>query len=430
MPLQYPYFPTPGLEQTDEMKRQALAQALMQFGQQMVQPAQGKNQLHQLLTAIPGSVNAGMQGYQKSLLGEMGKQQEATQTDLYKTHADINRMSMEEKQSEMQQKKIENEWLKNLPDAIVSTEGTMPGIDYRENKLAEHAAINSPIPASVYRKNPRILLKWLEGNIEKTKGLMVTFPGIEQPVPLDEALKLKQLYKAETEKEPTSDFKLFYQTHKQAGKPDEWISNEWLRRQERLKQISPPIYNVIQTGEGYAGVNLRNPKQSAVTIKTDEGKILTKPIPPEIQGKISELLTIKDALNEIGRLYKDKYVGPVKGRVGKVEEEWVGNLPSEQVEFYNWTRDIKDALLRARSGAQINEQEYKRLTSFLPGENLPPATFKARKNRFEQEVNIIISNKSKMLEEGGYKVPTGIQTQKPKGNITKSGNRFTIEEIP
>lgn len=234
--------------------------------------------------------------------------------------------------------------------------------------------------------------------------------------------KLKEQW-GET-KAPTSDFSLFYQTNKKAGKTNAEISEEWLKRQEALKQVAPPIYNVIPTGEGYAGVNLRNPNQPATEIKTGEGKTLTKPIPPEIQGKVSDLMTIQGALQKMEKLYLPEYVGPVTGRVGKVKEELVGNLPSEQVEFYNWTRDVKDALLRARSGAQINEQEYKRLAGFLPSENIPPASYEARFKRFKQEVDMILSNKAKMLEEGGYKSPNPSQ-----GNVTKSGNRFTIEEV-
>ncbi len=435
MPLQYPYFPTPGLEQTDEMKRQALAQALMQFGQQMVQPAQGKNQLHQLLTAIPGSVNAGMQGYQKSLLGEMGKQQEATQTDLYKTHADINRMSMEEKQSEMQQKKIENEWLKSLPDAVISTEGNIPEAGYKENKLAEHAAVNSNLPATVYRKHPKLLLKWLEGNIEKTKGLMVTFPGIEQPVSLSEALQLKTLYKSENDKDDDlSPFRLFKNTMKDKGWSNEQIDQEWQKRQERMRTIAPPIIvNVpgYQTPEGQPiNLNLRSG-----VMQPAKGGTIIQPKPSEADVIFGRTFTSVIALID-GLEQKFKSIEP---HMAKNAGERVMKAPLlKGQQFLQTNADIASTnafseatlskIIRALGEVgTLTDRDVNRARMAIPQIT---DTIPVKDQKLKQLRGLVTE-----IYERGKRQPNVLQNPSlkkspQKGSTTKSGNRFTIEEIP
>jgi len=94
--------------------------------------------------------------------------------------------------------------------------------------------------------------------------------------------------------------------------------------------------------------------------------------------------------------------GPSIGRYGTIQEKFLGTATPEQVKFYAYVNDMQDALLRARSGAQINEQEYSRLKGFLPEVNVPWTTFKARLDRFDAELTNTIESKKKALKEGGY----------------------------
>lgn len=188
-------------------------------------------------------------------------------------------------------------------------------------------------------------------------------------------------------------------------------------------------YRIVQTDQGtfYVPVRPGENGENVVPLKGPEGTTLGKPLPSDQLNKVSDLLTLKDNINRTKELFKNTYVGPVMGRLGAVGEKLV-NLPEDQVMFYSYVRDMKDALLRARSGAQINEQEYKRLVSFLPDENLPEKNFQSRMKRFEEEINTILNNKMKMLKSGGYGtggIQTNVETPSPQSNK----QRFKILKV-
>lgn len=122
-------------------------------------------------------------------------------------------------------------------------------------------------------------------------------------------------------------------------------------------------------------------------------------------GKGVMLDTIAGNIERINNSYKDDYVGFVTGRAKQLQANTVGGLPDEQAAFYADVNDIADMLLRARSGAQINETEYQRLAKLVPTPNLPPSTFKARMKRFEEQLYQIMGSQKKRLKEGGYMAP-------------------------
>ena len=55
-------------------------------------------------------------------------------------------------------------------------------------------------------------------------------------------------------------------------------------------------------------------------------------------------------------------------------------------------QSLQDRELRARSGAQINEQEMKRLVRFLPDPNRSAAVNVQRLAQFEREIDMMISS--------------------------------------
>ncbi len=161
---------------------------------------------------------------------------------------------------------------------------------------------------------------------------------------------------------------------------------------------TPQSITYIQTAEGYTPAVTRGPGIGTVGETTG----LKKPIPAEETRRIGDLNTLLKDIATTRKLYNPDWVGPIAGRVGKVEEKYTGTALTDQVKFYAYVRDMKDALLRARSGAQINEQEYNRLVSFLPDEYLPSKSFEARLDRFEAELKNVLESKREALKEGGY----------------------------
>ena len=127
--------------------------------------------------------------------------------------------------------------------------------------------------------------------------------------------------------------------------------------------------------------------------------------------------------SETGKAPAEEWVGPVKGRWGQLEEKYK-DLPPAQIQFYATIRDMNDFVLRVRSGAQINEQEYKRLTSFLADPNLPIENLKSRIARFKQNLKWMIG-----LEQQTYRqTPSSTEerTVVKKQRNTRTGQIKTI----
>ncbi len=195
---------------------------------------------------------------------------------------------------------------------------------------------------------------------------------------------------------------------------DKWLASEEGRKavKQARDDLTTPSITYLQTGEGFVPAITKG--EGIGTIGKPTG--LGKPIPAEETAKMGGLQALLNDVSTARELYKPGWVGPISGRVGAVQEKYTGGAGTNQVKFYAYIRDMKDALLRARSGAQINEQEYKRLVNFLPDENLPPKTFKARLDRFEAELNNVLSSKKKAFSEGGY----GKRETKPEIQKTDS----------
>lgn len=150
--------------------------------------------------------------------------------------------------------------------------------------------------------------------------------------------------------------------------------------------------------------------------KTPEGEMAAgkRPkaarVPSSERQEVNKLEDFAAKLDRIGELRKDEYTGSVwtaKGRkaiVGRVKEATIGDTP-EATEFRQLTRELADDLLRLRSGAQINEQEYKRMLSFMPTLDMPAATFMARYDSLKKTIQDKILQRESSLEESGFVNP-------------------------
>lgn len=188
---------------------------------------------------------------------------------------------------------------------------------------------------------------------------------------------------------------------------DKWLASDEGKQfvRDARDDLTPQSITYLQTDEGYVPAVTKG--IGIGTTKAPTG--LGKPTPPGAAEKIGGIEGMLNDIKSVKSLYKfgtkeeqANWVGPVSGRWGTIEEKYTGTATDEQVQFYSYVRDMQDALLRARSGAQINEQEFKRLAGFLPDVNVPAPTFKARLIRFEKELNNVLETKKKALVEGGY----------------------------
>ena len=140
--------------------------------------------------------------------------------------------------------------------------------------------------------------------------------------------------------------------------------------------------------------------------------VAQQPVPTETAKQLSELEATLEQVENVEKLYKPEFVGPIKGRVAGLKEATTGQIPEEQIEMRAALRDAADFLLRARSGAQINEQEFRRMMTFLPQDNLPPKVFEVRLSRFKRELQTLIRTKKRLA---------GTSRGEVVGQPTKSG---------
>ncbi len=194
---------------------------------------------------------------------------------------------------------------------------------------------------------------------------------------------------------------------KLAEQADKWLStSEGKAEVEKwAKTLTPPAITFIQTNEGLVPVTTRGPGMGTVGEPTG----LKKPLTDAQTAKVGELNAVLKNIDKTKELYgygtnneHREWVGPVAGRTGEIGAKYLGTATPDQVKFYAYVKDMQDALLRARSGAQINEQEYKRLVNFLPDPNLPPTTFKAKLERFQEATEIVMEEKLAAFEQAGY----------------------------
>lgn len=127
-------------------------------------------------------------------------------------------------------------------------------------------------------------------------------------------------------------------------------------------------------------------------------------LPAEQQSKLAEFDTILSVAENIKNKFDPSYVGPIKGRTGRLQEKYTNQLPEEQLEFYTDVSALKNELLRLRSGATITDQEYQRLLNEMPNQELTSKTFMVRTERFIRILNQTLENKRREFGEIGYRV--------------------------
>lgn len=151
-----------------------------------------------------------------------------------------------------------------------------------------------------------------------------------------------------------------------------------------------------------------------------------KTLPAAESEQSGSLDTISTQLETIKSSFKPEFTGAVEGRLGKVAQ--VVDVPQlglgaspERAQFLANVSSIRDQLLRARSGAQINEQEYKRLVQELPDENKSDVDFMAKLANFERVFNEIKANRQAAFQTSGYRVPTSRNDVTPPTQVPTPG---------
>lgn len=146
-----------------------------------------------------------------------------------------------------------------------------------------------------------------------------------------------------------------------------------------------------------------DPKTGTYIIaNVNSGGISPKPVNPSAteREKTASFAVIRDQLDRIEKSYKSRYVGLISGQIGRVTQ-W---KDSDEAAFRQIVLDVKDSLLRARSGAQINEQEYARLAKLVPDFTDSEAQFAGKMKSFKATFEAIARERVKAQKAGGVKL--------------------------
>lgn len=158
--------------------------------------------------------------------------------------------------------------------------------------------------------------------------------------------------------------------------------------------------------------------QAAKKVPKTEITIGGKVMPGAQVEKTAALQNFGSMLARIDETWDEAFTGPVEGRAGAIADKWGldprnifgKEIPTEkrykEIVFRQLTKQLGDDILRLRSGAQINEQEMKRMKEWLPNVNDPDNVFRARLNTLRETFEDIMASRTETFGRAGYRPPT------------------------
>jgi hypothetical protein len=136
-------------------------------------------------------------------------------------------------------------------------------------------------------------------------------------------------------------------------------------------------------------------------------------IPTAESDKLADLSAMREALGVVKQNFSPEFVGPINARLLKAKQTSGIGATEKGALFTQSVQDIKDRLLRARSGAQINEQEYQRLVQLVPDQFQSIPDFTAKLGRFQQVLDSMTSTKRQELIRAGYRGAATLPNARP-----------------
>ena len=121
-------------------------------------------------------------------------------------------------------------------------------------------------------------------------------------------------------------------------------------------------------------------------------------------GERNDAATAEGMQTDVARLRElagkhGEMIGPVAGRVMPAIGS-VMNIGKEREEMNQIVKSLKNRILYLKSGKQINEAEYKRLSDTLPNLGTPVDKFVANLNRLETEMTQVVKRNAALVGGG------------------------------
>lgn len=151
----------------------------------------------------------------------------------------------------------------------------------------------------------------------------------------------------------------------------------------------------VQTQPG--NVERQAGREAAISGARTAATMAEQPLPAGTADRMSVLKALMGTVGDIEKNFDPGYLGPIQGtdiafegrrRFGSMVNKPLGQ---GEVIFRQALQDAKDQILRARSGAQINEAEATRLSELLPKATDEGNVFRAGMLRFKNELGRMMS---------------------------------------
>jgi len=140
--------------------------------------------------------------------------------------------------------------------------------------------------------------------------------------------------------------------------------------------------------------------------------------PVEQQKATESIVSARSQMTELARLAPavnlPSLVGGIRpwanqiiqtGKIGPIPIP-AGSLTPEQNRFLALVQDYADSVLRLRSGAQINEQEFQRMLAFLMQPGVTADVFTARMQLQDDLLRVKQEIQAEVLRQSGYRAPS------------------------
>lgn len=221
------------------------------------------------------------------------------------------------------------------------------------------------------------------------EGLRVTMNPTPEPTIAPEYLKAEQALQALED----------------AGVPE--TDPRYIRAAKHLDRLKPMA---VQEGGGIGGPSGQPTIRSPLPARTPEGRLKDFEAIDLAQGQLNEMLRLAPTVQLpqiagglapwVNSIIQTGKVGPIP-----IPEAIRGTLSDDQNRFLALLLDYADQVLRLRSGAQINEQEFRRMLGFLASPDVTPQVIVQRLMLQQDFLKAKRGAMENALRSGGYRVP-------------------------
>lgn len=142
-----------------------------------------------------------------------------------------------------------------------------------------------------------------------------------------------------------------------------------------------PAISLVWTPQGLTTLDRRNPGAGVQPVKdASAGGGQAQPgLSPSQRTQVASTEQGLDSLTEIERLFKPEYVGPATGRIRAIGQKIPGVPVNEEFsQFQAEVAAMRNATIKAITGAQMSEPEAKRIREQIPEITDKPEVFKAK----------------------------------------------------